>query len=145
MINVPYRGTGQAVLAIVTGEVSMGFNDVMTNLPQMKAGRLRGLAVTSLKRSPATPELPTISESGYSGFQSGVWYGVLAPARTPPEIVARLNSELVKIARSPEFLQRLTAEGGEAVGSTPEYFGDYIKSETARWAKIIKDAKIATN
>ena len=145
MINVPYRGTGQAVLAIVTGEVSMGFNDVMTNLPQMKAGRLRGLAVTSLKRSAAVPELPTIAESGYPGFQSGVWYGVLAPARTPPEIVARLNTELVKIVRTPAFLQRLNAEGGEAVGSTPEYFGDFIKKETARWAKIIKEANIRSN
>lgn len=145
MINVPYRGTGQAVMAIVTGEVSMGFNDVMTNLPQIKAGRLRGLAVTSLKRSGAVPELPTIAESGYPGFQSGVWYGVLAPARTPPEIVARLNTELVKIARTPEFLQRLNAEGGEAVGSTPEYFGDFIKQETARWAKIIKEANIRSN
>lgn len=145
MINVPYRGTGQAVLAIVTGEVSLGFNDVMTNLPQMKAGRLRGLAVTSLKRSSATPDLPTIAESGYPGFQSGVWYGVLAPAGTPPEIVSRLNAELVKITRNPEFLQRLTAEGGEAVGSSPEQFGNYIKTETARWAKIIKEANITAN
>ncbi|MBI2224720.1 MAG: tripartite tricarboxylate transporter substrate binding protein, partial [Betaproteobacteria bacterium] len=138
-------GTGQAVLAIVTGEVSLGFNDVMTNLPQMKAGRLRGLAVTSLKRSSATPDLPTIAESGYPGFQSGVWYGVLAPAGTPPEIVSRLNAELVKITRNPEFLQRLTAEGGEAVGSSPEQFGNYIKTETARWAKIIKEANITAN
>lgn len=133
------------MLAIVTGEVSLGFNDVMTNLPQMKAGRLRGLAVTSLKRLSGTPNLPTIVESGYPGFQSGVWFGVLAPARTPQEIIFRLNSELVKITRRPEFLQRLTAEGGEAVGSSPEQFGDYIKIETARWAKVIKEANITAN
>ena len=145
MVNVPYRSTGQAVLAIVSGEVTMGFNDVMTNLPQMKAGRLRGLAVTSLTRSPAVAELPTIAESGYPGFQSGVWYGVLAPARTPADIVARLHGELVKIARSAEFMERLNAEGGVPIGSTPEYFGNFIKQETARWAKIIQDANIRPN
>lgn len=145
MTNVPYRGSGQAVLAILTGEVSLGFNDVMTNLPQMKAGRLRGLAVTSLKRVSATPDLPTIAESGYPGFESGVWFGVLAPARTPQEIIARLNSELVKIIRRPEILQRFTAEGAEAVGNSPEQFGDYIKTETARWTKIIKGANITAN
>ena len=141
MVHVPYRGTGQAVVAIVSGEVSAGFNDVMTTLPHMKSGKLRGLAVTSPKRSPAVPELPTIAET-YPGFQSGVWYGVLAPAKTPPEIVARLNSELVRIVKTPEFTKTLAAEGAEPVASTPEYFGDFIRTETARWAKIIKAASI---
>ena len=111
----------------------------------MKSGRLRGIAATSLKRSSAVPELPTIAESGYPGFQSGVWYGVLAPARTRPEIVARLDSGLVKIVRSSEFLQSLALEGAEPVASSPEYFGDYIKKETARWAKVIKEASITSN
>ena len=142
MLHVPYKGTGQAVLAIVTGEVSLGFNDVMTNLPHMKAGRLRGLAVTSLQRSSAVPELPTIHESAFKGFQSAVWYGVVAPAKTPPEIVTRLNSELVKIARQPDFAQRLAAQGAEIVASSPERFGEHLKMETARWAKIIKEANI---
>jgi tripartite-type tricarboxylate transporter receptor subunit TctC len=145
VLHVPYKSTGQAVLAIVTGEVSLGFNDVMTNLPQMKAGRLRGLAVTSLQRSAAVPELPTIDESGYKGFQSGVWYGVVAPARTPPEIVARLNAELVKIVRQPDFVKTLGAQGAVAIGSSPEHFGAYLKSETARWAKIIKEANIRSD
>lgn len=142
MINVPYRGSGQAVLAIVTGEVSLGFNDVMTNLPQLKAGRLRALAVTSLKRLSSIPDLPTIAESGYPGFDSGVWFGVLAPARTPQEIISLLNAELVNIARRPDFMQRLVDEGSEVVGSSPEQFGDYIKTETVRWAKIIKATNI---
>ena len=142
MLHVPYKSTGQNVLAIVTGEVSLGFNDVMTNLPQMKAGRLRGLAVTSLQRSSAVPELPTIDESGYRGFQSGVWYGVVAPSRVSPEIVARLNGELVKIVRQPEFVQKLAAQGAEVIGSSPESFGEHLKTETARWAKIIKEANI---
>ena len=143
MTHVPYRGGGQAVIAIVSGEVSLGFVDLVSMLPQVKSGRLRSIALTGLKRSPLLPNLPTISESGYPGFQSGIWYGVLAPARTPPEIVARLNSELVKIVRSPDFLESLTAEGAQAVASSPEYFGDFIKTEIARWAKVIKEAKIA--
>ena len=143
MTHVPYRGGGQAVLAIVSGEVSLGFVDLVSMLPQVKSGRLRGIALTGLKRSPLLPNLPTIAETGYPGFQSGIWYGVLAPARTPPEIVARLNSELVKIVRSPDFLESLTAEGAQAVASSPEYFGDFIKTEIARWAKVIKEARIA--
>jgi tripartite-type tricarboxylate transporter receptor subunit TctC len=145
VLHVPYKSTGQAVLAIVTGEVSLGFNDVMTNLPQMKAGRLRGLAVTSLQRSPAVPELPTIDESGYKGFQSGVWYGVVAPARTPPEIVAKLNAELVKIVRQPDFVKTLATQGADAIGSSPERFGEHLKAETARWAKIIREANIRSD
>lgn len=142
MLHVPYKSTGQNVMAIVTGEVSLGFNDVMTNLPQMKAGRLRGLAITSLQRSPAVPEIPTIDESGYRGFQSGVWYGVVAPARTPVDIVTRLNAEIVKVARQPDFVQKLAAQGADIIGSTPERFGAHLEAETSRWAKIIREANI---
>ena len=148
MVHVPYRGTGEAVLAITSGEVSLGFNDVQTTMPYMSSGRLRGIAVTSLKRSPAVPELPALAELGYPGFQSGVWYRVLAPARTRPEIIARLNSELVKIVkivRTPEFSQSLAAEGAVPVASTPEFFGECIKTETKRWARITKAANIASN
>jgi tripartite-type tricarboxylate transporter receptor subunit TctC len=108
----------------------------------MKAGRLRAIAVTSLKRLPSVPDLPTVAESGYPDFESGVWFGVLAPARTPQEIISRLNSELVNIARRPEFMQRLVAEGSEVVGNSPEQFGAYIKIEIARWSKAIKEKNI---
>ena len=145
MTHVPYRGGGQAVLAIVTGEVSLGFVDLVSMLPHVKTGRVRAIALTSLKRSPTLPDLPTIAESGYPGFQSGIWYGVVAPARTPPEIIARLNAELVKIVRTPDFLASLKTEGAEVVASTPAYFGDHIKQETARWAKVIKEANISVN
>lgn len=143
MTHVPYRGGGQAVLAIVTGEVSLGFVDLVSMLPHVKTGRVRAIALTSLKRSTVLPDLPTIAESGYPGFQSGIWYGVIAPARTPPEIIERLNAELVKIVRTPDFLASLKNEGAEAVASTPAYFGNHIKQETARWAKVIKEAKIS--
>lgn len=142
MLHVPYKSTGQNVMAIVTGEVSLGFNDIMTNLPQMNAGRLRGLAITGLQRSPAVPAIPTIDESGYRGFQSGVWYGIVAPARTPAEIVARLNMEIVRIARQPDFAQKLAAQGAEIIGSPPDRFAAYLEAETLRWARIIKEAGI---
>lgn len=145
LTHVPYRGGGQAVLAIVTGEVSLGFVDLVSMLPHVKTGRVRAIALTSLKRSTVLPDLPTIAESGYPGFESGIWYGVVAPARTPPEVIARLNAELVKIVRTPDFLASLKTEGAEAVASTPAYFGDHIKQETARWAKVIKEAKISVN
>ena len=142
MTHVPYRGGGQAVLAIVAGEVSLGFVDLVSMLPHVKSGRVRSIALTSLKRYAVLPELPTIAESGYPGFHSGIWYGVVGPAGMPPEIIARLNSELVKIVRSPEFVLSLSAEGAEPVASSPDYFGDYILKETARWAKVIKTANI---
>ena len=110
-----------------------------------KCHRLRVLAATGKSRSPSFPDAPTIAESGYPGFQSGIWYGVIAPAGTPPEIIARLNTELVKIVRTPDFLQSLAGEGADPVASTPAYFGDFIKKETARWAKIIKEANIKAN
>ena len=145
MTHVPYRGGGQAVLAIVTGEVSLGFVDLVSMLPHVKSGRVRSIALTGLKRSSVLPEVPTISESGYPGYQSGIWYGVVAPARTPAEIITRLNTELVKIVRTPEFLENLKAEGAEPVASAPDYFADHIKKETARWAKVIREANITPN
>lgn len=143
MTHVPYRGGGQAAVAILTGEVSLGFVDVVSMLPQVKTGRVRPIAVTSLKRSSALPQIPTIAESGYRGFESGIWYGVIAPAGTPPEAVARLNAELVKITRSPDFMADLNRTGAQPVGSTPEAFADFIREQTARWAKVIKEANIA--
>ena len=145
MVHIPYRGTGEAVTAVLGGVVSMAFLDVPTMLPHIKSGRLRGIAVTSTKRSSVAPELPTIAESGFPGFESGLWYGVVAPARTPPEIIARLNAELVKITQSPEMRETLRAEGAESVGSTPEAFSELIRREIVRWAKVIKDARIKTN
>ena len=145
MTHIPYRGGGQAVLAIMTGEVSMGFVDIVSMLPHVTTGRVRAVALTGLKRSAVLPNTPTIAESGYPDFQSGIWYGVIAPARTPLEVIARLNTELIKIVRTPDFLASLKAEGADVVASSPEVFGEHIRRETSRWAAVIKEAKIVTN
>ena len=144
MTHIPYRGGGQAVLAIMTGEVSLGFVDLVSMLPHVTTGRVRAIALTGLKRSAVLPQTPTIAESGYADFQSGIWYGVIAPARTPPETIARLNAELVKITRTPDFLASLRAEGADVVASSPEVFGEHIKREISRWATVIKEARIVT-
>ena len=145
MTHIPYRGGGQAVLAIMTGEVSMGFVDIVSMLPHVTTGRVRAIALTGLKRSAVAPNTPTIAESGYPDFQSGIWYGVIAPARTPPDTIARLNAELIKIIRTADFLASLRAEGADVVASSPEVFGEHIRRETSRWAVVIKEAKIVTN
>ena len=145
MTHIPYRGGGQAVLAIMTGEVSLGFVDLVSMLPHVNSGRVRAIALTGAKRSAVLPNTPTVAESGYPDFQSGIWYGVIAPARTPVDTIARLNAELVKIIRTPDFLASLRAEGADVVASTPEVFGEHLKRETSRWATVIKEAKIVTN
>ncbi len=142
MIHVPYRGTGPAVLGVVSGEVPLSFSNMLSMLPHVKSGRLRGLAVTSVQRSSAAPDLPTISETGLPGYEAGPWYGVLAPAGTPKEIIARLNAELVKILRRPDVHQKVSADGGEVVGSSPGEFTAHIRAELTRWAKIVKQANI---
>ena len=142
MTHIPYRGGGQAVLAMISGEVSLGFVDLVSTLPYVKSGHLRGIALTGLKRSAILPDTPTVAESGYPGFQSGIWYGVVATGRTPQDIIARLNTELVRIVRTPEFTNSLSAEGADVVAGSPEAFGEFLKAEIARWAGVIRGAKI---
>lgn len=142
MLHVPYRGTGPAAIAVVTGEVGLSFVDVLTTLPHVKSGRVRGLAVSGVKRSAVAPHLPTIMEAGLKGYESGVWYGVLAPSRTPPEVIGRLNLELSKVIRDGVVSTRLTAEGSEVIGGSPEEFSIYMKAELERWAKVIKVANV---
>ncbi len=142
LVHVPYRGAGPAAVAAMTGEVSCIFLGVQAASPHVKSGRLRGLAVTSKRRSPAIPDLPTISESGLPNFESGGWFGMLAPAGTPGPVVARLHTELQQILGKPDTRETFLKMGSDVVGSTPEQFGTYIRSEIDRWAKAIKDAGI---
>ena len=140
MVHVPYRGTSPAIVGLMSGEASVMFMPTTNAVPLVKGGRLRALAVTSRERVPAMPELPTVSESGLKGYESSQWYGMLAPAGTPADILGLLNAHVVKIMQAPDMKQRLTGEGLVAVGSTREQFAAHIKAEIAKWAKVIKES-----
>ena len=138
MVHVPYRGTGPAITAILSGEVSTMFMPALTALPLIQSGRVRALGVTSLERLPALPELPTVSESGLKGYQSSQWYGVLAPAGTPPDILNFLSGHAMKIMQSADMKERMKMSGSVAVGSTREVFAKHLHSEFTKWSKVIK-------
>ena len=140
--HIPYKGTGPALIDAMAGQVHMLFGNVLSSLTHVKSGRLRALAVTTSKRSQVLPDLPTVSESGVAEYEDSTWFGMLAPAGTPAAIVAKLNAEIVKAVRSPEIVERLTPDGGEPVGSSPERFASHIASEIARWRKVVKAAGI---
>jgi tripartite-type tricarboxylate transporter receptor subunit TctC len=137
IVHIPYKGTSPAVVALLGGEVAIMLAPALTLIPHVRSKKVNGLAVSSLKRLPAIPELPTIAESGVPGFEARQWYGVLAPAGTPKAIVTRLNSEIVKIVDSPEVTKRFVSEGSEPIGSTPEEFARYLKAEIAKWTKAV--------
>jgi tripartite-type tricarboxylate transporter receptor subunit TctC len=137
-LHVPYKGAVPALSDLLGGQLSMIFSSMPPALPLVKAGKLRALGVTSLARSPAAPESPTISESGLPGYVVSNWYGIFAPRGTPKEIVAKLNVEIVKILNMPDVKESLSVQGAESFGSTPEQFAAYIQEETAKWAKIVK-------
>jgi tripartite-type tricarboxylate transporter receptor subunit TctC len=138
MVHVPYRGTGPAIVGLMSGEASVMFMPTTNAVPLVKAGRLRALAVTSRERVPAMPELSTVAESGLTGYESSQWYGMLAPAGTPAEVLGLLNAQIAKIMRAPDMRSRMTDEGLVAVGSTREQFASHIKVELAKWAKVIQ-------
>jgi tripartite-type tricarboxylate transporter receptor subunit TctC len=140
--HVPYKGGGPAAIALLSGELSMIFGEPATVVQQIKAGRVRAIAVTSAKHALALPELPTIAEGGVAGYEVTSWNGILAPAGTPVDIVRRLNSELNKIITMPDMRQRMIDNGFEPVGGAPEKFGDKIRAEIAKWAPVVKAAGI---
>ncbi len=142
MVHVPYKGGGPAVTALLGGQVQLNFATIPSVLPHVRAGKLRAVAVTTLKRSPAAPDVPTIAESGVPGYDHGPWNGMLAPAKTPKAVIARLNAEVARIIHLPEAKAVLVHEGAEPVGNTPEEFAAIIRTETAKWAKVIKAAGI---
>jgi tripartite-type tricarboxylate transporter receptor subunit TctC len=138
IMHVPYKGSAPALTDVVAGNISMMFVDILSALPHVKAGRLKALGVTGFKRSPAAPELPTISESGLQGFNGSTWLGLVAPAGTPRDIVAKLSAETSKALNAPDVRERLLAQGVEPVGSTPEQFAAFIDSEMQRYAAAVK-------
>ncbi len=138
LIHVPYKGGGQAMPALLGGEVALSFATVVSSLPHVKTGKLRGLAVTSARRTPAAPEFPTVAESGLRGYEAVAWYGVLAPAGTAREIVTRLDNEIVRIVKLPEVQQLLLAQGAEPVSDTPEQFATIIKADITKWGEVVR-------
>jgi tripartite-type tricarboxylate transporter receptor subunit TctC len=145
LLHVPYKGVAPALLDVVSGQVSMTFASILSSLPQVRPGKVRALAVTGAKRSPAAPELPTMMEAGVKGYESATWYGVLAPANTPRVVIDKLNRDIVAIVHQPEVRERLSREGADPVGDSPQEFGAYIRSEIAKWSKVVKAAKIQAN
>ena len=138
MVPIAYKGTGQAANDLIAGQVQFFFMSPLVAVPHVKSGRLRALAVTSLTRNPALPDIPTVSDSGLPGFKNITWHGILVPARTPGAIVKRLNAELVKIVKLPEISERFAGQGLTAVGSTPDQMRALIKEETAEYAQVVK-------
>jgi tripartite-type tricarboxylate transporter receptor subunit TctC len=142
MVHIPYKGNAPALADLVGGHVDVVFNGLTSAMPLIKSGRLRALAVTSLKRSAALAGMPTLDELGLKGFQAVAWNGLTAPARTPKEIVARLNADVLKVVRSPELSERLKTEGSDPVGNSPEQYAAFLREEIAKWRKVIQYAGI---
>ena len=140
MLHVPYKGDAPALADLVGGQVSLEFGTALSFLPYIQSGRLKALAVTSLKRSQVMPDVPTVAESGLKGFEALQWFGVFAPAGTRAEVVARLNAEIVKILHTADMRERLTRLASEVMADTPEQFAAFQKAEIAKWAKVVKDS-----
>ncbi len=143
IVHVPYKGVSLAIPDLMSGRISMMFDSIVTALPQVKSGKVKALAIASATRSALVPELQTVAEAGLPGFDGDTYFGVFAPAGTPRDIVARLNAELTKIVHLQEIKERLSAQGAEPVGTTPEQFARVIKAANAKWARVIKDAGVS--
>ncbi len=138
MVHIPYKGAGPTLTDLIAGHIELAFINVLSALPHVRSGRVRALAVTSAERSPVLPQLPTVAESDLRGYEAGVWYAVLVPARTPPQIVSRLHTEFAKVLQQPKVRERLSADGARVVGSTPQVLAKTIEVDIARWGKVIK-------
>ena len=140
MLHIPYKGSAPAIAELLGGQTNMMFDNLPSAMPHIKSGRLRALAVTSVRRSPALPDIPTIAETGISGYEASSWFGVLAPAGTPKDIVAKIQGDIARALNAPEIKERLSGQGAEPVGNTPEQFAEHIKAESAKWARVVKDS-----
>ena len=142
LVNVPYKGSGPAAVDTMGGQLPLAIVDVASAITQVKAGRLKALAVTTAKRISVAPDVPTFAEAGWPGYEAIGWFGVVMPAGTPPDIVGRMNTELVAALKRQEIRERVIAAGAEPSPSTPEEFGALIRSELAKWGKVVKDSGI---
>jgi tripartite-type tricarboxylate transporter receptor subunit TctC len=142
IVHIPYKGSGPAVTDLLGGQVQLMFDNAPNVMPQVKAGKLRALGMSGAKRSSFAPDIPTIAESGVPGYEVAVWFGLVAPAGTPRDIVMKLNAEVLRILAMPDVRERFQGQGVEPVGSTPEQFGEHIKAQMAKWAKVVQDAGV---
>jgi tripartite-type tricarboxylate transporter receptor subunit TctC len=141
MAHIAYKGTGIALIDVMSGQIPLAFSGILPALPHIRSGKLRGLAVTTSQRSPAAPELPTISESGLPGFEATEWFGIIGPGRMPKDVVVRINSDLAGILKLPDLQGRLVKDGATPAGEmTPEQFGAHIKAEILKWGKAVRDS-----
>lgn len=142
MNHIPYKGSAPAITDLIGGQIQVLFDPFSTIYPQVRAGKARGLAVTTAQRSPVAPELPTVAELGHAGFDVSSWQGIVVPAGTPRDVVARLHRDALKVLSSPEIQEQFAKQGAEAAPSSPEQFGEYIRSEIARWQKVGREAGV---
>jgi len=138
--HIPYKGASQALTDLMGGQVQTYMSSIPTALAQIKGGKLRALAVTSTKRISDLPEVPTVAESGFPGFESSTWFGFLVKAGTPEPIVKRLNTDLVKVLQMPEVREKIAAEGATVLSGTPDQFSAFLKDEIVKWGKVVKDS-----
>ncbi|MGZ5757821.1 MAG: Bug family tripartite tricarboxylate transporter substrate binding protein, partial [Burkholderiales bacterium] len=142
LVHVPYKGSAGVLTDVMGGQIAATMDNMPAYLPQVKAGKIRALAVTPNKRSPAAPDIPTVAEAGVPGYNSSAWFGLVAPAATPKDVVTKLSVETARILQLPDVKSRLSELGAEPIGSTPEQFSAHIKAEIAKWAKVIKEANV---
>jgi tripartite-type tricarboxylate transporter receptor subunit TctC len=140
MIHVPYKGSAPAITDLIGGHVPIMFDSAIAILPHIKGGKVKAIAITSAKRSSILPDVPTFTEAGMKGFESYAWYGFFAPAKTPKEIITKLNADALKAMKQPEWQKVLADTGSENVGESPEQFATFIKAEATKWAKVVKDS-----
>jgi tripartite-type tricarboxylate transporter receptor subunit TctC len=142
VVHVPYKGAAPALVDLIGGQIAFMFNNTLEVLPYAKSGRLRALAMASAQRAAVMPDVPTFAEAGYKGFEATVWWGVLAPAATPKDVIARLNADIGRALRAPDMKEKFTALGAEITGGTPEQYADFLKNEITKWAGVIKASGI---
>jgi tripartite-type tricarboxylate transporter receptor subunit TctC len=141
-LHIPYKGVAPAMVSLLSGETSLMYDPILTSLPHVKSGRIRALAVGAARRTALMPELPTVAEAGLPGFEASSWFGIVAPAATPREVIARLHAALVKGVGAPDIAQRLVSQGMEPVLNTPEHFAERIRVDLPRWGRVVREAGI---
>ncbi len=142
MLHVPYKGGGDAQRAVLSGDVSLSFNDIQASIPLVRGGKIKAIASTGKRRAKVLADIPTVAESGLPEYEYSVWFGLLAPKRTPAEIVSKLHTEIVAILKSPDLAQKFEADGGEVIGSSPEEFSRFLNAEVEKWRKVVRAAGI---